>query len=287
MLIYKKIFLVALIFMPTLAGANDNCTNPKEYTIDKRCYVTEEQKLQKPYSAVVSLNKGLCTGTIVNVNDVAYVFTAKHCVDENEDNEPDDKIVVRLQTGINFYAYKHNVGNYDFETHANRSGDWAVYRMKKSVKDLPFVYRNSDVGDYNVRLVGYGALKVLSDSEITEFRRIYLDYLNDTVGSDGNASYKHGYSHFNPVVDGKNGYVRLFINNMSQENGERFFKDNNRLKFSNCYYKNGKETGCQTWGGSSGGGIFDDSDAIRGIHTTGTKIIGGKNHALGVGSIKL
>lgn len=286
----KKILVfLSLFVVPTFCWAvgNDSCTNPKEYTIDKRCYVTEEQKSQKPYNAVVSLKKGFCTGTIVNINDVAYVYTAKHCVDNDEDNEPDDKIVVRLQNGLNFYAYKDNVGDYMLETHDNRSGDWAIYRMKKSVNELPFVYIIHNSGSYHVRLVEYGTLKVLSDAEIAEFRRLYLDYLDAVVGPDRNASYKYGYSHFAPGVDAKNDYVKQFINAMSQETIARFFKDNFNLKVSECYYQEGKEKGCQTWSGASGSGIFDDDDIIRGVHTTGTEFIGGKNHALGVGSVKL
>lgn len=286
MRILRKLFFSLLCLVPHFCWAGDHCTNPKEYTIDKRCYVSEEQKQQKPYIAVVSLKKNLCTGTIVNIDGVAYVFTAKHCVDNDDDNEPDDKIVVKLQNGINFYAYKDNVGDYDFETHGNRTGDWAVYRMKKSIDELPFVYMNDDDGIYSVRVVGYGTLKVLSDLEISEFRRLYLDYLKDSFWKDINVSYKYGYSFFSPEVDGKNRYVKQFINDMSQENKKKFFKDNQQLKFSDCYYKNGKEVGCQTWSGNSGGGIFDD-EVIKGVHTTGTRVIGGKEHALGVGNIKL
>lgn len=286
----KKILVfLSLFVVPTFCWAfgDDSCTNPKEYTIDKRCYVTDEQKSQKPYNAIVSLKKGFCTGTIVNINDVAYVYTAKHCVDNDGDNEPDDKIVVKLQNGLNFYAYKDNVGDYMFETHGSRSGDWAIYRMKKSVKELPFVNIRHNGGNYHARLVGYGTLKVLSDLEIAEFRRLYLEYLDAVVGPDRYASYKYGYSLFNPGVDAKNEYVKQFINDMDQETAARFFKDNKRLKESSCYYNNGKEVNCQTWGGGSGSGIFDDDDIIRGVHTTGTKIIGGKKHALGVDSVRL
>ena len=284
----KRIVLsLFFLILPVVSWAADSCTNPKDYTVDKRCYVTEEQKKMKPYNAVVSLKKSLCTGTIVNIDNKPYVFTVKHCVDNDGDNEPDEKIVVKLQDGISFYAYKDNVGDYDLKTHGNRSGDWAVYSMKKSIDELPFVYINSDDGEFHVRVVGYGTLKVLSDSEISEFRQLYLDYLDETVGKDRNVSYKYGYSFFSPEIDGKNRYVKQFINDLSQENRKKFFKDNQQLKYSDCYYKNGKEIGCQTWSGSSGGGIFDDNDVIKGVHTTGTRAIGGREHAFGAGNIKL
>lgn len=286
----KKIFVfLSLFVVPNFcwAAGNDYCTNPKDYTIDKRCYVTEEQKLQKPYNAVVSLRQDLCTGTIVNVNNVPYVFTAKHCTDVDKDKNADDILVAKLQDGTSFNVYKNNVGSYDLETRDNRYGDWAIYRVDKSINEVPSVVMNRDAGNYNVRVVGYGTLKIMSDAEIVEFRQLYLDYLDNTVGDARNASYMYGYSQFSPVVDTKNVHVKQFIKNMDVKQKYKFFKDNTKLKESNCYYNNGKEVNCQTWGGSSGGGIFDNNGVIKGIHTSGTKTIGGKNHALGVGSIKL
>ena len=50
-----RFMLAGMIFMPSVSMAADHCTNPKEYTIDKRCYVTDEQKKEKPYNAVVAL----------------------------------------------------------------------------------------------------------------------------------------------------------------------------------------------------------------------------------------
>ena len=71
----KKYAISSLLFlMPFVAmAADDHCTKPDEYTIDKRCYVTDEQKSQKPYNSVVQViipdKNGICTGTIVKEKD--------------------------------------------------------------------------------------------------------------------------------------------------------------------------------------------------------------------------
>lgn len=284
---FNKIFLLFLYFIPQFCGANDRCTNPKEYTIDKRCYVTEEQKQEKPYNAVVSINWYACTGTIVNIDNVPQVFTAKHCTDKDKDGKSDDTLVASLQDGRNIRIYKDDVGDYNFDTHDNNLGDWAKYHMNREINEVPFVHMSSDEGNYHVKLIGYSTLKILSDSDINEFRRLYLDYLDEKIGKDRNTSYKYGYSHFAPAVITKNRYVKQFIEDMSPEQKAKFFKDSKNLKVSDCHYNQGREVDCQTWGGSSGAGIFDDNGVIRGIHTIGIKKIGGKKHALGTGSIKL
>ena len=54
--------------MPQFVLSADSCTNPSEYTIDRRCYVTDKQKQQKPYNATVGLidvdGYIYCTGTL-------------------------------------------------------------------------------------------------------------------------------------------------------------------------------------------------------------------------------
>ena len=109
----KKIyFSLFLLFVPFLSMADlpmipeDGCSasashyNPalptipisRLYTIDRRCYVTDEQKKNSPYNAVVALidNEGdaYCTGTVMKQLSTGklYVRTAKHCVIDNFDN---------------------------------------------------------------------------------------------------------------------------------------------------------------------------------------------------------
>ncbi len=286
----KKIFVfLSLFIVPNFcwAAGNDSCTNSKDYTIDKRCYVTDEQKKEKPYNATVLVKGTPCAGTIVNEKNALYMITAKHCTDSDTDNVSDDVLSVESQNGEVFNVYKSHVGSYDLDTHDNKIGDWAVYVLDKKMTGIPYVYMNREGGKYHVRVVGYGNLKVMSDKDIKDFRQLYLDYLNKNFYDATNNPHKYGYSHFVSTIDAKNDYVKEFINKMPEDQQARFFKDNLRLKVSNCYYEDGKEVGCQTWSGTSGGGIFDDNDVIRGFHTAGTKNIGGKKHALGGGSIKL
>ena len=49
----RIILFLLFLAVPVNLLAEDACTNPDKYTIDKRCYVTDEQKKEKPYNAVV------------------------------------------------------------------------------------------------------------------------------------------------------------------------------------------------------------------------------------------
>ena len=60
----KKIIMTSLFaFMSFASMAADHCTDPTNYKVDKRCYVTDEQKKVAPYNAVVAL-----------VNDDGWVY---------------------------------------------------------------------------------------------------------------------------------------------------------------------------------------------------------------------
>ena len=82
----KRILCVfSLLIMPIVCfGFDDACTKPNEFTIDKRCYVTEAQKQTKPFNAVASLKDIMggiyCSGVIVEKKGELYLYTAKHCV---------------------------------------------------------------------------------------------------------------------------------------------------------------------------------------------------------------
>ncbi|MBO4745587.1 MAG: hypothetical protein J5613_00760, partial [Alphaproteobacteria bacterium] len=140
--IIKFSFLLFLLCSPMMAGAADYCTNPDEYTVDRRCYVTEEQKTQKPYNSVVALIDGggiYCTGTVVTPgtryspffsyntpNQVPVIVTAKHCTDRNRDGQPDKTLKVRLQNGQQLEVSFLKTGNYNILDGTNEDGDWAV-----------------------------------------------------------------------------------------------------------------------------------------------------------------
>lgn len=293
--IMKKIFMFLLLFcMPMMSfGLDDACTKPDEFTIDKRCYVTDEQKQQTPYNAVVKV-KGGCTGTLVYMgNRVLYLVTAKHCVDD-KDGLVRQEVYITLQDGREFDATKSIVGNYDTINDENLSGDYAVYVVNIENEPLPavnvtkneysyFISKYFNVDYYNARLVGYGVLKIMSDKEISNYKAKYLRYLKDKKGiiAKGNENL-YGFT-TDGGVDGFSGpYVANFLDYL-WDNDNKYYWDvfnNPKLKVSYCRYSSGGiQKGCQGWGGDSGGPIFDDKNAIMGIHTRGSYVIGGSGHA--------
>ena len=285
--------------------AKDACTNPDEYTVDKRCYVTDEQKQEKPYNAVVALideNKDVrCSGTIVKQNNRLYLYTAKHCTfAKGELSKSKNSVLIRLENGASGYAYKYKVGDfyYEHENHkdgdANQDGDYAIYVLSESLEKAIGNHGFSLISDkdkwgfgpissnYSARLIGYGALKVMSDKEIDLFKKKYIKFLKDEFGvaAKGNET-RYGFN--NGGVDTDTDIVEAYIYYLSQNESkyyDEFFGDYFKPKVSYCEYSStGKTIDCQSWAGNSGCGIFDENGNIMAIFTRGKDIIGGSNHA--------
>ena len=184
-------------------------------------------------------------------------------------------------------------------------GDWAIYSLEKT--DLPYVDLSTvesrryidgntitnwleDWGyyDQDVRLIGYGVLKIMSDTEIKEFKRKYIAYLRThrdikAKGTETEYGFENGGIY---AFQGKGGneYVIEFLMNLKYGEEKDYyyttFKQENVLKESKCEYTaKGVAKNCQGWGGNSGGGIFDKSGNLMAIHTRGNYIVGGPNHA--------
>ena len=289
----KRIFVLFLLFVPFVSLADDVCTNPEAYTVDKRCYVTDEQKKEKPYNSVATFilanGRTHCSGTIVKrqgltMDDVGYfLYTAQHCADLNHDHITDDLLRIRLPSDQEFNAKLVKQGNWDYQQpSASQMGDWAKYRLvtieqnsADNVKDSlngAYVKINDSFarGAKNVRIIGYGKLKIMSDQDIQDFKNEYADFIenmgidvNDTHTDDGGI-YGEGVTRF------------VFSNN-------NHFNDD-LLKVSKCHQDaNTKFTGCQGWSGNSGGGAFDDNGNLMWIVTLGHYQIGGKDHASIIG----
>ena len=301
-------FLSVLLCRPVFA-VGDACTNPDEYTIDKRCYVAEEQKKEKPYSAVVALVDDFlnvsCTGTIVKQYDsesdadALFVFTAKHCVDTDHDGVADSRITVKTQDDKFFVAMLLKAGAMYSEYSDGKSlGDWAIYKIKSNADDMylgetnvidvigeNFVveggFRQSNMGD--VRLVGYGKLEIMSDAKISDFQQKYIKYLQDSgfisAEKDGNAKTSQNGFVESGAIDvntDRNDKIEGFIQTIY---GTDFMADTS-LKESVCGMNiYGRYVGCQSWGGDSGGAVFDAAGKLIGIHSAGRRYIGGSDHA--------
>ena len=223
-----------------------------------------------------------CTGTIVKgKNGNPYLYTAKHCTG----NENNSELEIKLQDGRKLSVTKNNIGNYNVETDENLNGDWAVYSIVNS--DVPMVEKSSKrkIGVaplepyYDATDVGYGALKIMSDAEITYIKSKYITYLKDEKNIDVKGD-EDTYGFTDGGVDtNNNAYVKNFLEK-EYDYWNSLTDDVSKLKLSHCTYSGtGRKIGCQGWGGNSGGPIFDDRGNIMGIHTRGARVIGGSQHA--------
>lgn len=295
----KYIIISLLLFIPSLAMAADHCTNPKEYTVDRRCYVTDAQKKEKPYNAVVALinNDGpYCTGTIIKWKNNLYVYTAKHCVTDKFGSVA-DSITVRTQSDIEITANKNNFGAFDtVANHNNRSGDWAIYSIPSAHKIVSTNVTDKEgykwdlmkLFSHDAQVIGYGGLKIMSDKEISNYKAKYIRYLKYKKGiiAKGDES-RYGFDGKGGVYayrgDSSNPYVVNFLDYLRDNASEYYwdvFQNNKKLKVSSCGFSaSGQSVGCQIWGGNSGGGVFDKEGNLMGILAGYSATIGGKNHA--------
>ncbi len=274
----KKYAISSLLFlMPFVAmAADDHCTKPDEYTIDKRCYVTDEQKSQKPYNSVVQViipdKNGICTGTIVKEKDgKPYLYTAKHCILQTI-RTTFDTIIIKLEKDDAKYELTEHVDGKYWGRPETYGDDWSVYKLPEDKNEdflkiaIEKTIKSPGV-KYSARVVGYGALKVMSDKEIHDFKQEYDNYL-ESIGKSEEISDGGVYT------GGK--YDAEFLNQKRSD----LVKDYENLKVSVCKYsQNGGGDGCQGWHGNSGGPVLDDAGKIMAIAGRGDDMIGGIRHA--------
>ena len=204
---FKRYFILLFVLLtPILAfgdmqlrdGCIENKKYSKDFTIDRRCYVTDEQKQQAPYNAVVALindnNKTFCTGTIFHDNQDflledafkyetklpvpgLFVYTAAHCVQDNKYISNTDKLKIRLQNGKEIIVTKISVGSRPFLGISET--DYAVYKIPEIEQNgLPYVdiaYDEDKNGQLNV--IGYGSLSIMTDKDIHEYKEAYVNFL--------------------------------------------------------------------------------------------------------------
>ena len=276
----KRLFaFLLLIITPTFCWAGDHCTNPDKYTIDKRCYVTDAQKNEIPYSATVALVEDngykYCSGTIVEDKNILYVFTAKHCMHGKTKHK------ILLHNGDYVYAYKVEEGDFYYKGGQpfNMISDYAVLEIRPNDEDVPFVHVIERSQSDDARLIGYGKLKIMSDAEIKNFKQQYLSYLQKKYPDITDDSMNMGVKNKDSVKWRKS---KQFKEDLSD-----VFKDE-KLKVSFCKYSvNGELSGCQGWHGDSGAGIFDNNSDIMGIMVAGEPYLSEGNYAVVVGSVNL
>ena len=199
----KRLFVIfLLLFLPVVTvadnGLHDGCVEngkyKSEYTIDRRCYVTNEQKQISPYSAVVALlddkNNIYCTGTIFRDNQDflledafkyetklpvpgLFVYTAAHCING-------DRVKIRLQNGKEIITERVS-GIHSFWNKSTT--DWAIYKIpEREQNGLPYVdIAYGENGEAELKVVGYGSLAIMTDKEIKDYKQAYIDFLKSDL----------------------------------------------------------------------------------------------------------
>lgn len=267
----KRIFMFLLLFIPNVIWA-DACTNPNEYTIDKRCYVKD--KNVNPYNAIVSF--GTCAGTIVKDGDDFYLYTARHCL-----TKENTKGKIRLANGFSFKPGDlMDVGEND------ANDDWAIFKIDQ--KDLSKITNNyTQISDKdfepNARSVGYGSLKILSDEQLGFIKKEYVYFLQTKhhIKSD-QINLKTNANVTGIIYDGIHFDSDLFREFLSINDHITIY-ESGVMKTSKCSFSTDASQGvsCQMWHGDSGGGVFDADGKLLGIISHGYPLIGGPYHASG------
>jgi len=277
----KNLILVMLFFVPTLCfGYEDACTNPDEFTYDKRCYVTDEQKQQNPYNSVIrydAIDGRSCTGVLINENGKNYIYTAKHCIDNNR--RVKQNIRIKTPNNKTLSAILDNVSS---------DKDLAKYIIKKEEKEEGLTFasiakKNEHfLHPVSIRVIGYGDLNVLSDKTIDKFKTKYINYLttHQGINTDG-TQQKYGF--YNNSIGYTNRYVEGFMSFLSADDTDFFnqiVEGYKSMKVSNCYYGNSGIKACQAVRGDSGGGVFDSDGNLIGIVIAANGQIGGTSSLL-------
>ncbi len=302
----KHVVAFLLMLIPTVVMANDRCTNPSEYTVDRRCYVDKALSGMSKYGASALIFEdtfknsvlryvtgvGWCSGTVVKNNDKFYFYTAHHCLEGDEAGSLMETVSFRLFDGRVMSAKKYKVGDAVLNNrYANGdTGDWAIYEIIDAPSDIPYVeFKNPNV--YVARrpiiddvfTLGYGSLKIMSDSEIADFKKGYFDFLKERpeIKQEGEkAVVNKGES-----IDA---YADPVLDYLMDERGKfyiyKMFLSEEKLKKSECKLDTGNRflKDCQVWDGDSGGGVFLFPNTLIGVITGGKLTIGGTEHARGV-----
>ena len=273
------LFLLFLFFIPNLVTANDNCTNPDEYTIDKRCYVTDGQKPFDSVVYLVSIVGNYCSGVMIDGDDgKTYIYTATHCV------LPDNKTIARISKNITAKTFSGKTINARFDKVIGGE-QVALYVIDKDGLSSTEIGKENAFGK-NIHVVGYGNFEILSDDTIKKFKSEYMGYLSREKSIYANGDeYRYGFTPDDGIVynsDRGKGYHNDYIQDFwdflyitNQELYKSIFGDI-KLKISTCkYYDDSSFDGCQAVRGDSGGGVFDENGNVIGIILKAEHIIDG------------
>ncbi|GHT57900.1 hypothetical protein FACS18945_3140 [Bacteroidia bacterium] len=271
----KKIilFFICCMVIAHSGIAADHTTNPKDYTIDMREYVDWNTA---PYNSIVQvaiLEGGHCTGTMTTGKKI---LTAAHC-GKSLEAAGQMRFINHLRTI--YKAEKFITG----EGVAN-SRDWSIISVKDPNNQTPSIRISSHLsGDADVKTVGFGGMKILSDKEIQQVRKAYVKYLDNSEGFDMSSRISRFIAFFNSELDvyayyADTDYIKFKNSDEYKAVSDIFLSDANNLKSSNCNVSFNSSnilsaSKCQNWGGDSGGPMLykDESGTwnLVGINVTG------------------
>lgn len=245
----------ASVFTDNFDGCKDHGKYANEYTIDRRCYLTDEMKAAKPFDSVVAFVDAnydiYCTGSIIKdtTDNNLYVYTAAHCVQRDRFsqrrillNNGDTLIVEPVYVGI---VKDFDIG---FLRGELISVDAAVFKISQTYDhDIPFAYIANKNNTDNVNIVGFGSLPIMSDKQIKDAKQAFASTLKQSSDILNNAEYAKMFALTLPTDQELKGSFHCKISNKS--------KSNNKY--------------CQTWHGDSGAPIFDENGKVIAIHARG------------------
>ena len=296
-------------------------------TVDRRRYVSKEEWRNKaPYKYMVHLIYNTdrdmmvsCSANMVR----GKIVTALHCMPTDTCNIG-ETVRVRDAFGNEFDAQVEACGSL-----AEPSGDWAVLnpvQMSIADRSVDKVSQwNADSNDgLKVVWSGFGALKVMNDTEIDRFQKAYAKWLKS---NNIDEEYRMGtgvslHSRFQAVAGYKFIQDLLYSNDCRlhptnsgcYENGRPtatgfnyaacglsyndLFYDVYKLKSSICntydirlsssQQSPGLDVnGCQGWSGDSGAGLYLSDGSLLGLVVKSVAYIGGIEHAGARGSAAL
>ncbi len=243
----------------------ENGKYANQFTIDRRCYVSAEEKQISPYNAVVAIGNTpetkdythfesytTCTGTIVkNKNDgQLYIYSAGHCVS----GQPQSAM---MQDGRAF-PIKNIINEYTKKA-GRHFIDYAVFTIPQEYQTtLPYVVTSATFTDTNVDIVGYGVLSILSDNAIKTAKNEWINELQE-YKSYGSKEQQDAVKRIAQNVN----LVTLFPTDTKLKAS---FNCNIPKNAAHIDYKNA----CQIYKKNSGGPIFDANGRLVAVVSTGT-----------------
>lgn len=240
----------------------DRCTEngryKNEYTIDRRCYITDEQKQMFPYNTVVEITNvcGHCTGVIVKdkYDGNLYVYSAGHCVYCHSIGNSN----ITLQDGKKF-ELKHMLSK------LNSFGDFAVFAIPKSEQSgVPY----TEIGSLtytDVDNVGYGSLPILNDKQIHEAKKQWAEFVRK-YGQEGIGKY--GVA----GLESKGGFTAAFAMSSIWKSEQNALKASFNCDVVEEYQHESPSTNkraCQGFHGNSGGPFFNREGKVVAIVSKG------------------